>query len=136
MEPEKILCPSAPIHDGAILVGMVMPDGRVAFASDRITVDAEFVQIARRGNSPETRFRFGGTCHKSGCVQWAGGRCGVIDRVMEAAPPDALSELPECSLRSQCRWFNQRGAAACAVCPEVITDMREDVEEPAAALST
>ena len=134
MESEKILCPSAPIHDGAILVGIVMSDGRVAFASDRIVVDAEFVQIARQGSSPETRFRFGGTCHKSGCVQWTGGRCGVIDRVMEAAPLGAPSELPECSLRSQCRWFDQRGAAACAVCPEVITDMREDVEEPAAAL--
>jgi hypothetical protein len=135
MDSEKILCPSSPLHEGAILVGIVMPDGRVAFASDRMVVDAEFVQIARRGRSPESRFRFGSACAKGGCAQWTGERCGVIDRVMEAAPREASSALPECSLRSQCRWFNQRGAAACAVCPEVLTDMRVDVEEPAAAVA-
>jgi hypothetical protein len=140
MDAEKILCPSAPCHEGAILVGIVMPDGRVAFASDRVVVDGEFVQIARQGRSPESRFRFGSACAKSGCAQWTGERCGVIDSVLEAAPGEAgASELPECSIRHQCRWFNQRGAAACAVCPEVLTDMREDLEEHAtttAALTT
>lgn len=133
MDSEKILCPSSPLHEGAILVGIRMPDGRVAFASDRIIVDAEFVQIARSGRSPESRFRFGSACAKTGCAQWSGGRCGVIDRLMEAAPREASAELPECSLRSQCRWFYQRGADACAVCPEVLTDMREDLIEPATA---
>lgn len=133
MDSEKILCPSAPLHEGAILVGIVMRDGRVAFASDRIVVDAEFVRVAREGRSPENRFRFGSACMKSGCAQWTGERCSVIDRQMEAARVEAAPhELPDCSLRSQCRWFNQRGAAACAVCPEVITDMRVDVEEAAA----
>lgn len=133
MDSEKILCPSSPLHEGAILVGIRMPDGRVAFASDRMVVDAEFVQIARRGRSPESRFRFGSACAKTGCAQWSGGRCSVIDRLMEAAPRETSAELPACSLRSQCRWFYQRGADACAVCPEVLTDMREDVLEPATA---
>jgi hypothetical protein len=135
MDSEKILCPSSPIHEGAILVGIVMRDGRVAFASDRIVVDAEFVRIAREGDSPEARFRFGSACAKTGCAQWSGERCGVIDRVMDeaAAGTGEPQQLPECSIRPQCRWFHQRGAAACAVCPEVITDMREDIEEHAAS---
>lgn len=128
-DADTILCPSANCRDGALLVGIVMPDGRVAFTSERIVVDEEFVQIARRGASPEKRFRFGSTCVKGACAQWTGERCGVIDEVLQTFEPrGAPAELPDCSIRAQCRWFEQSGAAACAVCPEVITDARMSVE--------
>lgn len=133
MNSEKKLCPSYGCREGAILLGVVMRDGRVAFSSDRIVVNREFVQIAREGRAPEKRFRFGGQCVQSGCGQWAENRCGVIDSVMEeTAASDGggqfdASNLPPCSIRSQCRWFSQRGAEACAVCPEVITDLREEI---------
>jgi hypothetical protein len=137
MDSETILCPSAPGHDGAILVGIVMRDGRVAFASDRIVVDREFMQIALEGRSPERRFRFGSACAKSGCAQWTGERCGVIDRAMDGAGPRGEpAELPECSIRPQCRWFNQAGATACAVCPEVITDKTVMFEDYSAEAAT
>ena len=129
MDDKTILCPSARCEEGAILVGIVMSDGRVAFASDRITIDREFVQIAREGRPPEKRFRFSSPCAKGGCAQWTGERCGVIDEELAATPRASPDELPECSIRPQCRWFEQSGAAACAVCPDVITDMRVDVEE-------
>jgi hypothetical protein len=49
----------------------------------------------------------------------------VIDEVLQVvAPRGDLAELPECSIRAQCRWFAQSGAAACAACPEVVTDAR------------
>ncbi|HEX8161271.1 MAG TPA: hypothetical protein VF538_05330 [Pyrinomonadaceae bacterium] len=128
-DAETILCPSATCREGALLVGIVMPDGLVAFTSERIVIDEEFVQIARRGASPEKRFRFGGTCVKGACAQWTGDRCGVIDEVLQVVPPRGdLSELPDCSIRAQCRWFAQSGGAACAACPEVITDARMTVE--------
>ena len=134
MDSETTLCPSSNCLEGAILVGIVMPDGRVAFASDRIVVNEDFVQAAREGRSPEKRFRFSTPCVKGGCAQWTGERCGVIDRVLaEGASDSAPVELPACSIRPQCRWFQQSGAAACAACPEVVTDGRV---EAAPALAT
>jgi hypothetical protein len=128
---DPVLCPSSRCEEGATLLGVVLPTGRVAFASTRLEVTEEFVQIARAGRAPEKRFRFASVCAKSGCRQWTGSRCGVIDSIMadranridgDAATDDAA--LPACSIRAQCRWFRQSGRAACATCPEVITDMR------------
>ncbi|HVE60086.1 MAG TPA: hypothetical protein VNB22_24945, partial [Pyrinomonadaceae bacterium] len=111
MSSDKKLCPSHTCEKGAILLGIVMRDGRVAFSSDRIIVNEEFVQIARAGRAPEKRFRFGGQCVQSGCGQWTGKRCGVIDSITETADIDVESaELPECSIRPECRWFFQSGA--------------------------
>lgn len=122
-----VLCPSAPMHSGGVLLGIVLADGRVAFAPDRIVVDDEFVETAQHGRPAEKRFRFAGSCVNAACRQWSGSRCGIIDRVLDALPTEEhASELPVCSIRGQCRWFLQRGAAACEVCSLVITDSRPD----------
>lgn len=127
MNSEKKLCPSHNCQEGAILLGVVMRDGRVAFSADRLIVNEEFVQIARAGRTPEKRFRFGGQCVQSGCRQWTGKRCGVIDSIIESVDINVeTAHLPECSIRSECRWFHQNSAEACAICPEVLTDLRED----------
>jgi len=114
-------------------VGVVMSDGRLAYATDRIEIDEEFARRAREGRSPERRFRFASPCVRGACSQWTGTRCGVIDSVLQALPTsDARfeGELPRCSIRPQCRWFSQTGAAACAVCPLVITDLSDEwIEE-------
>jgi hypothetical protein len=31
--------------------------------------------------------------------------------------------VPNCTIRSNCRWFDQTGYNACRVCPLVITDL-------------
>jgi hypothetical protein len=123
---EPILCPSARCEEGSIFLGIVLGDGRMVYASDRIILDQEFVQIAHEGRPPEKRFRFASPCVKGTCRQWTGSSCGVIETVIEKlASFPSCGELPTCSIRSRCRWFRQRGAAACAVCPEVITDLEE-----------
>jgi hypothetical protein len=94
----------------------------VAFAGDRLVVNREFVSNAREGRSPEKRFRFAGACVQKACTQWAG-RCGVVDTVLAEVPASALqTDLPECSIRSQCRWYHQTGPDACRACPVVVTD--------------
>ena len=126
----SILCPSSPCKEGAVLLGIVLADGSVAFATDRIVVDKGFVQNATRegSNPPETRFRFSSPCAQGACRQWTGSRCGVIDSVMADVQTagyqadDAI--LPACSIRQDCRWFQQTGAAACAVCDIVVTETR------------
>ena len=121
----QLTCPSARCEPGATLLGVVEADGTVGYITPRLTVDEAFVEQASRGRAPEKRFRFAGACVESGCAQWTGSRCGVIDRVLEGGLLDDGAKaraLPHCSIRSSCRWFEQSGAEACGVCPLVITD--------------
>jgi hypothetical protein len=120
---KRVLCPSAPAEVNAILVGVVQPDGSVAFIKDRIEVTREFLDIADKGRPLENRFRFSSTCLESACKQWANGGCSVPERLAYMMPRSDASDapLPSCSIRSQCRWFDQRGADACRICPMVIT---------------
>jgi hypothetical protein len=121
---ESILCPSFQCEEGAILLDIVKKDGHISFASEKIVVDKEFVQIAHLGRSPEKRFRFSGKCMNEKCKQWTGKSCGIIERIIETFGPTNTSiELPKCSIRAQCRWYKQCGSKACAICPEVITDL-------------
>lgn len=125
---ETVLCPSSKCEDGALLLGIVNEHGQVNMLRERTTIDKEFVQIAEAGRDPQTRFRFGNKCHKSGCSQWTGDRCGVIDKLIDATKDMELANLlPECSIRPQCRWYNQSGAEACKLCPFVITNSFDGV---------
>lgn len=121
----KTLCPSAPLEPGVTLVGVVLTNGRIAYAAERVELGEEFLAAASQTASPERMFRFASPCRQRGCQQWAGDRCGVIDQFIDANPhvaPEA--ELPACSIRAQCRWFGQQGAHACGLCPYIITDSR------------
>jgi hypothetical protein len=121
------MCPSARCEEGAILLGIVGKDGVVGYVRPQMKVDAEFVRRAREGRKPEKRFRFSQPCIESGCQQWTGNRCGVIDRVLPAAQEagaidTSSNALPRCTIRPRCRWFAQVGRRACAVCPLVATE--------------
>jgi len=121
-----LLCPSSRCTAGARLIGIVQQNGTVTFTPDDLRIDEDFVRIAEQGRKPESRFRFAGPCQRAHCAQWAGERCGVIDLVLSQAPEAAVQSslaLPNCSIRSKCRWFDQSGAAACRACPLVITEI-------------
>jgi hypothetical protein len=123
---KRVLCPSAPADVKAILLGVVQSDGSVAFIRDRIEVTREFLDIAGKGRAPETRFRFSSECIGSGCKQWANGGCSLPERLADILPRSDATDasdapLPSCSIRAQCRWFDQRGADACRICPMVVT---------------
>lgn len=117
-----MLCPSAPAEEHATLLGVIRPDGSVAYIKDRVEVTREFVDLARAGRTPERRFRFSSPCQEGGCGQWADGRCSLPERLADLIPrAEAPAALPRCSVRAQCRWFHQRGTEACRVCPFVVT---------------
>jgi hypothetical protein len=129
------LCPSFPCVDGALLIGIIGPDGKVNYLRPAPTVDPEFVELAGQGRPAEQRFRFAAPCATSACAHWSGTRCGVVDHALSAAQrsaaagstaagsaeerPAGSEPLPRCSIRSSCRWFAQRGRDACLVCPSV-----------------
>lgn len=120
----QILCPSNECKEGAILLGIVQKDGRVGFLNQKVHINNEFVQIAHTGRSPEKRFRFASKCLNDDCENWTNGGCGVIQAVIDSIGPICEpSVLPDCSIRPDCRWYQQCGGRACAVCPQIITDL-------------
>lgn len=122
-----IFCPSSECKEDSILLGIVQSDGHVIFQNKRQTIDKEFVSIARSGRSPEKRFRLASECVKESCKQWTGKDCGIIEEIIRIFGNDeAPAELPECPIRSQCRWFSQCGGKACSVCPEVIMNLNSE----------
>ena len=88
---KKLLCPSAPADVKAIVLGVVRPDGSVAFIKDRIEVTPEFLDTAAKGGTLETSFRFSSTCVGKACAQWFHGGCSLPNRLadlVDASAPD------------------------------------------------
>src|SRR5689334_23055788 len=111
--PEGLaLCPSAPGTQGALLIGVVEEDRRVANLGTPFPVDVAFLEAAAAKGPPERRFRFSSPCVEGHCSQWDGGGCGLINRVVGyvagAAAPKAPATLPRCAIRASCRWWRQR----------------------------
>jgi hypothetical protein len=119
-----ILCPSARCQEGAKLLGIVTVGGEVRFLQEQLNVDREFVEATKKGRAPEKRFRFADACLKSGCSQWTGDRCGVIEKMLPKRIGDSDSpELAPCAIRGKCRWFSQSGPVACSACRFLVTDL-------------
>lgn len=118
-------CPSGPCQEGALLLGVMTEAGRVAYVQPPTRVNAEFVGRARALGRPESRFRFSVPCIEGGCPQWNGRGCAVADKVVEEEGHRGAEteSLPRCGIRATCRWYFQRGADACAVCPLVVADV-------------
>jgi hypothetical protein len=126
-DPEERSCPSAPAAPGAGLLGVLGADGRIHNLRTAVRVDAEFLKAASQAGPVEARMRFSGRCQTSGCAQWTGTRCGVIDRAMalvETWKTPVAEDLPPCTIRGDCRWFSQNGPVACGTCTLIVTDTR------------
>ena len=131
MSEKALFCPSARCEPGSLLLGIVQANGETAFTPDKIQIDEDFVKVARQGRTPEGRFRFASPCRQGGCQRWSDGKCGVVEAIVEEAGIIGLAgvqELPKCSVRENCRWFAQRGAQACSICPLVITELAQPTE--------
>jgi hypothetical protein len=120
-------CPSSTAAPGNLLIGIVRPDGTVAAIRPALEVDAEFVARAEAtGRAPEERLRFAGPCAGSSCRHWTNERCGLVELLSGGAlqadsPADSSAGgPPPCQIRSTCRWWSQRGPAACRVCPVIV----------------
>jgi hypothetical protein len=118
-------CPSGPCRDEALLLGVMTEAGTLAYVQPPTRVNAEFVARAKALGRPESRFRFSVPCIEAGCPQWTGKGCAVIEKVLEEESSESTqaAALPRCAIRPTCRWYFQRGAAACAVCPLVVADI-------------
>jgi hypothetical protein len=126
---ENLLCPSSILKPGTSLFGVVNTEGTVDYLPEAIKVDSTFVDEAKKGRTPEARFRFAGNCAKSGCGQWdkEGHQCSLVGRIVDALDRPIQAKLQDCAIRSGCRWFAQQGSLACANCNEVMRNIEVDI---------
>lgn len=130
------LCPSAPAEPDAALIGVVSEDGRVTNLAKPLPIDAAFVETASKQGPPEARFRFTAPCLQGQCTYWTGKECGLIGQLHRSAVDAGVAmgekSLPKCAIRPRCRWWIQRGPAACAICPLIVTDIGAVPDQPSA----
>lgn len=126
MSEKRFTCPSGPAEAGSVLLGVVAERGELAYISPNVPVTPSLLRNLKIDTAPiENRFRFANACIEHKCVQWKGregvGHCGLIEsatkQLERSSPPESL---PSCGIRASCRWFAQKGTAACGVCPQII----------------
>jgi hypothetical protein len=117
------LCPSAqPGMDRAMVLGVVQQDGSrpvVEYLNARVPATPEILALAAPLKPTEV-FRLAATCAEHKCPHFDGADCRLATRVAKMLPP-VVDSLPPCTIRKECRWFAQEGAAACMRCPEITT---------------
>ncbi len=123
MENKTKTCPSAKFSKGALLIGIKNDQEEMDMLDEPIKItDDIYDEIGASGILPEKALRTANKCLESGCKQWTGKKCGVIDSVLKRVENNYLKDqLPECAIRKDCRWYAQQGDIACKVCPLVTT---------------
>jgi hypothetical protein len=120
---KRLMCPSAqPEMDDSVVLGVLedTPEGkRLAWIEEPQPVTPQLLSLTREVD-PRNIFRFAARCEENRCVHFDGKDCQLATRIVQILPR-AVEVLPPCSIRPECRWYQQEGKAACHRCPEVIT---------------
>ena len=121
-------CPSAqPDMADARVFGVItgtLEAPRVAYLKSRAAVTPEMLDSVGELD-PTLVFRFAGRCENTACGQFADGKCGLGQRILDQLPA-VVSALPSCQIRATCRWHQERGDAICLRCPQVMTRVPPD----------
>jgi hypothetical protein len=119
--------------DRAMVLGVVQQDGPrpvVEYLNGRVPATPEILAMAAPLKPTEV-FRLAATCAEHKCPHFDGADCRLATRLVTMLPP-VVDTLPPCTIRKECRWFAQEGAAACMRCPEITTisyDLSPQVRE-------
>jgi hypothetical protein len=130
------LCPSAqPGMEGCRILGVVQRDGpapMLEYLNELLPATKDVLALAAPLKPTEV-FRLAATCAEHRCPHFDGTDCRLAGRIVQILPA-AVTALPPCIIRKDCRWYSQEGAAACHRCPE-ITTISYDVSPEAQTLS-
>lgn len=124
MDGKDRLCPSAPPSEEAVIIAVsptphdfsyIRPPLPVGSSASRFKTDADSLN-----------FRFAAPCAEERCGHWRSSRCGLIDALLgprneQELEESATNSLPRCGIRPTCRWFAQKGRAACRTCSTINT---------------
>jgi len=120
----ELLCPSSrgTLKD-SVLIGVVTShaDGpRIVPTERAMPVTPEILRMAEPVGPSEV-FRFASPCQAGRCPHFHNEACQLAVRSVDLLQ-SVVDELPKCSIRRDCRWFQQEGPAICKRCPQVVTD--------------
>jgi hypothetical protein len=124
--PRQTLCPSArPDWEGSKVIGVVggtAETPEVAYLTEAQPVTDELLALARPV-APTEVFRIAAPCACSGCGHFSPeqAKCKLAEKIVRWAPV-VVDKLPACTIRPDCKWWQQEGRAACMRCPQVVTD--------------
>jgi hypothetical protein len=121
------LCPSAqPDMAEAAVFGVVL--GTALEPAVALTAP-ELAVLRASGPLKSTQYlRIAARCEEGRCLHFDGTRCQLASRVATRLKK-VVSALPKCSIRTDCRWFQQEGPGICFRCPQVITESSTPSQE-------
>lgn len=127
MEPittHKTLCPSArPELPESVVFGVIggtVEKPHVTYLKQPQPITDDLMALSAPVTPTEV-LRTAAPCIANGCQHYDGTNCRLAMRIVEQLPT-ATEQLPPCSIRRDCRWWQQEGKSACMRCPQVITD--------------
>ena len=124
--PRQTLCPSAqPEWEGSKTIGVIGGTAsapEVAYLSESHPVTPELLDLARPVKPTEV-FRFAAPCANKECAHFSDEQstCKLAQKIVRWAPM-VVEKLPACTIRPDCRWWQQEGKAACLRCPQIVTE--------------
>lgn len=116
-------CPSAqPGMAGLEVLGVqsgdeINPD--VTYLNQRLAATEDILAMAAPVPASSV-FRLSANCEQERCAHFDGHKCQLASRIVTKMAR-AVSKLPPCNIRKECRWFAQEGRSACYRCPNVST---------------
>jgi hypothetical protein len=119
------LCPSSSGFDGnqgkifGVINGTVQKP-QVSYRKDPQPITKDLLE-SLGSITPTEIFRIAALCEESSCQHFNGKNCSLVTRVVERLPV-VVEDIPRCSIRQECQWWEQQGTAACLRCPQVVTD--------------
>lgn len=121
---KETLCPSARPKptEGFVfgVIGGTVEEPHVTYLKQPLPITDDLISLSAPV-SPAEVLRTASPCAAKGCQHFDGTDCRLAMRIVEQLP--AVTEaLPPCSIRRDCRWWQQEGKAACLRCPQVVTD--------------
>lgn len=131
MATTKMLCPSVqPRGKNSVIFGVVggTDDApRVEYLKQLVCVSDDSPEL-RALVEPTEIFRFAATCSGNACQHFDGSKCRLVTKTVKFLA-EVVQELPRCQIRSNCRWWQQEGKAACRRCPQVVTTIYHASEQ-------
>lgn len=121
---KSVLCPSAPSDwEGSQVIGIVtgtLDKPEVAYLTSPQPVTDELLDLAKPVDPGEV-FRFSAPCSNTRCLHFsaADSKCRFAEKVVRFASV-VTDKLPACPIRTECRWWQQEGKAACFRCPQMV----------------
>ena len=116
------LCPSAqPSMAGARVIGVVLgtpEEPTISYLEESIPIDELDVDVDPTLFTQI--FRIAAECEGDACAHFTDDSCTLAERISRDVP-GVVEMLPRCTIRRECRWYAERGAAACRRCPQVVT---------------